>query len=284
MAQLDLRLEASNLAKFTAKFAADKFAVFPQPIEGYVRKNVLVETLMGGEPIVHFMMLPPSSNKQENDKINRLKLKLSDLGTRLMLKMIFFDNFVHGDLHPGNLMVQIDKKSGEPRLVVLDCGIVYSTKSEADHETLTSICIALMNHDGFSAARLMMDKSMTKFSKGRDKEGFCSKVQELIDEAETQRYFEHLGEYVTKVCTLARNHNVRLDPSYFHVAMALKVVEGISLSLDKELCVVSKCIPIIMKSKTMRLLGIQKFPTLEDEEREYSKQLAEKSNKSSSRK
>ena len=234
---------------------------------------------MSGEPIVNYMMLAEGSDEKENDKNNKLKLKLSDLGTRLMLKMIFFDNFVHGDLHPGNLMVQLDKQTGEPRLVVLDCGIVYSTKSEADHETLSSICIALMNHDGFTAARLMMDKSMARFSKGRDKETFCVKVQELIDEAETQRYFEHLGDYVTKVCTLARDHHVRLDPSYFHVAMALKVVEGISLSLDKDLCVVSKCIPIIMKSKTMRLLGIQKFPTLEEEEKEYAKQAEEKRKK-----
>ena len=36
-----------------------------------------------------------------NDKVTELKLKLSDLGCRSVIKMIFFDNLVHGDMHPG---------------------------------------------------------------------------------------------------------------------------------------------------------------------------------------
>ena len=56
----------------------------------------------------------------------RLKLKLSDLCTRTLVKMIFFDNYIHGDLHPGNILVRINSK-GNPVLGFLDCGIVYST-------------------------------------------------------------------------------------------------------------------------------------------------------------
>ena len=80
--QMDLRVEASHLMKFTKQFANENWAVFPKPIEGFVTKNVLVETLMDGTPINYFM-------------------KLSDLGCRLILKMVFFDNYIHGDLHPG---------------------------------------------------------------------------------------------------------------------------------------------------------------------------------------
>lgn len=38
-----------------------------------------------------------------DDKISALKLKLSDLGCHSVIKMIFFDNLVHGDMHPGKL-------------------------------------------------------------------------------------------------------------------------------------------------------------------------------------
>ena len=95
--QLDLRFEASNLVKFTKKFAEDKWALFPCPIEGFVTKNVLVETLMEGAPISNFMHL----KGEIGDSIYQLKMKLSDLGVRLILKMVFFDNLIHGDLHPG---------------------------------------------------------------------------------------------------------------------------------------------------------------------------------------
>jgi aarF domain-containing kinase len=95
--QLDLRVEANNLVIFSQKFAKDTWAAFPAPIEGLVSKTVLVETLFEGTPINHFMNLQGGVG----DSVEKLKLKLSDLGCRLILKMVFFDNFVHGDLHPG---------------------------------------------------------------------------------------------------------------------------------------------------------------------------------------
>jgi len=95
--QLDLRVEANNLIKFTQKFASDKWAAFPAPIETLISHNVMVETLMEGKPINYFMDL----KSEVGDSVHSLKMKLSDLGCRLILKMVFFDNFVHGDLHPG---------------------------------------------------------------------------------------------------------------------------------------------------------------------------------------
>lgn len=95
--QLDLRVEADNLVSFGQKFAKDTWAVFPSPIEGLISKSVMVETLFDGKPIINFMNL----KSEVGDSVHQLKMKLSDLGCRLILKMIFFDNFVHGDLHPG---------------------------------------------------------------------------------------------------------------------------------------------------------------------------------------
>ncbi len=96
--QLDLRVEARNLLKFNKNFALDKWAEFPQPVSGYITKNVLVETLMDGVPISQYM------DKTANIPV-KLQLKLSDLGSRLAIKMIFFDNFIHGDLHPGTVII-----------------------------------------------------------------------------------------------------------------------------------------------------------------------------------
>jgi aarF domain-containing kinase len=95
--QLDLRFEANHLISFTKKFVHEKWAVFPKPIEGFITKNVLIETLMEGTPINYFMKL----SDDVSTKMKTLKMKLSDLGCRLILKMIFFDNYIHGDLHPG---------------------------------------------------------------------------------------------------------------------------------------------------------------------------------------
>lgn len=62
---------------------------------------------MEGSSIVNYMSLQSDENQLVEgniDPVTKLKLKLSDLGCRLILKMVFFDNFIHGDLHPGRLI------------------------------------------------------------------------------------------------------------------------------------------------------------------------------------
>lgn len=64
-------------------------------------------------------------------------------------------------------------------------------------------------------------------------EEFCVAIQQLVIDAESESYFEHMGDYLARICELARKHTVRLDSGYFKIAMALKVAEGISLALGK---------------------------------------------------
>ena len=45
------------LSEFSTKFANDKWAAFPTPIDGYVTRNVLIETLMEGSSIANFMRM-----------------------------------------------------------------------------------------------------------------------------------------------------------------------------------------------------------------------------------
>ena len=153
--------------------------------------------------------------------------------------------------------------NGDPRLLVLDCGIVYAVKGEKEYQNLVNICTSFMKHDGRQAAKYMIENTSSETVKHADE--FCESVQEMVLESEKHSYFEHLGEYVAKVCDLSRQHMVRLDPSYFKIAMALKVAEGISLSLNKDLDLITKCIPIIAKAQALKALGVTNFPKPEDD-------------------
>ena len=168
----------------------------------------------------------------------------------------------------GNVFVQI-MPNGDPRLIILDCGIVYQSKTESEHQKLVEICFSFMKHDGVTAGKLMIEKAnAVKENTVENAEDFCHGIQDLVNESEAHSYFEHIGDYVTKICELARVHVVRLDPGYFKIAMALKVAEGISLNLNKDLDLVSKCVPIIMKARAMRAMGITEFPVPEDDQDE----------------
>ena len=49
-------------------------------------------------------------------------------------------------------------------------------------------------------------------------------------------------------------------PSYFQIAMALKVMEGVALSLNDDLELISKCTPLVVKARALRALGVKQFP------------------------
>ena len=128
--------------------------------------------------------------------------------------------------------------------------------------------MAFMQHDGTKAARLTLDeKAAGKGARALTDDntaslvtdagtnGFIEGVQSLVDAAEDDSYFEHIGEYVTKMCDLARVHGVKLNPGYFHIAMALKVTEGISLALDRNLDLISTILPVILKAKALEKVG-----------------------------
>ncbi len=148
--------------------------------------------------------------------------------------------------------------NGEPRFVFLDCGLVFRAKSEKEHQALVDICLAFMKHDGYRAGQLMVDNS--KGQPVANIQGFCRGIQGIVTDSEKQLFYEHFGEYLGRVCDIAREYQVKLDPSYFHVAMALKVGEGIALALNRDIDMISTCIPIIVKAQAMQKLGITKFP------------------------
>lgn len=69
-----------------------------------------------------------------------------------------------------------------------------------------------------------------------------------------------MSEYIDRICAMAYKHNVKLDAEHFHVFMALKVAEGISLALNRDLDMISTALPMITKAEALRRLGIFKFP------------------------
>ena len=84
--QLDLTVEASNLRRFRRDFADEDQLAFPVPIDDLTCKDVLVESFIHGDPILHFMSTAPVKEKQE----------LAKIGLETVMKMIFLNDFVHG--------------------------------------------------------------------------------------------------------------------------------------------------------------------------------------------
>ena len=99
--QLDLRIEAANLATFRKHFQNRTTAWFPYPYTEYTTRQVLVEEFAQGIPLATFLRSGGGVFQQE----------IADEGLDAFLHMLLLDNFVHADLHPGNIMVRFYKPS-----------------------------------------------------------------------------------------------------------------------------------------------------------------------------
>jgi aarF domain-containing kinase len=100
--QLNLALEADNLLRFERNFAGRREPItFPRPLRNWSSHEVLVEEFQHALPLESFLK---NGGGPYDDP-------LAQVGLDAFLNMLLLDNFVHSDLHPGNIMVKFGKPS-----------------------------------------------------------------------------------------------------------------------------------------------------------------------------
>ena len=161
---------------------------------------------------------------------------------------------LEGDLHPGNVFVSPDAK----KLVLLDVGIV-AEYSDADHQVIVDVLSGFINRDGRKAGLCMIADSNRRRSaqeQAVDEQLFLEKTEALAWKAadKDKHLMEHLGSYITEICNAAADHHIVMNSAFVSAAVALKVQEGVGLSLDPQLEMWKVATPIIAESERRRKL------------------------------
>lgn len=195
--QLDLTLEANHLTRFNRDFAGDDRVGFPEPIHGLTTVRVLTETFVTGVPIMKYV-----------DAEEAVRKDLANLGLNTTLKMIFLNDLLHGDLHPGNMLVSEDER-GRTILHLLDCGLVVEMGPE-QHVNLVKILGAFARKKGRLAGQLMVDTSSDCQAGELDVELFIRGIERIVAADKENNFIEKVGEYIADICFLACRHKVRL--------------------------------------------------------------------------
>jgi len=136
------------------------------------------------------------------------------------LKMIFSDNFVHGDLHPGNLKFrQASNDSRQLELVVLDAGLAVQLSPQ-------------------------------------DRRNFVAGVGELVSSVWGVGLAlgnVRLGEIFGKMLGLACYHRVKLETSFVTVATSIIVLEGVGRQLNPVTDLAAAARPLLAEAVARRI-------------------------------
>lgn len=232
MSQVDLAREAANLSRFIHNFRHMKDVSFPKPLYPLVHPSVLVETFEQGESISLYV-----DGLEGNARIKR---DIAHIGTHALLKMLLVDNFVHADMHPGNILVRAPKKKrstgklfrAKPHIIFLDVGMTAEL-SQSDRINLLEFFKAVALRDGRTAAECTL-----RFSKRQS----CPNPKAFIEELEKSFAFwgtpegdvVHPAECMHQLLDTVRRHKVNVDGNVCTVMVTILVLEGWQRKLDPD--------------------------------------------------
>lgn len=232
MSQVDLAREAAQLSRFIYNFRRWKDVSFPKPVYPLVHPAVLVETFEQGECVSHYV--------DELEGHTRIKSALAHIGTNALLKMLLVDNFVHADMHPGNILVRVSQNNSsrkqlfktKPHVVFLDVGMTAEL-SKNDRLNLLEFFKAVASRDGRTAAECTL-----RFSKQQEcpnPDAFIKEVKDSFDFWGTaEGDLVHPADCMHQLLEQIRQHRVNIDGNVCTVMVTTLVLEGWQRKLDPD--------------------------------------------------
>lgn len=230
MSQVDLAREAAHLNRFIYNFRRWRDVSFPRPVYPLVHPAVLVETYEQGESVAHYV--------DELEGHNRTKAALADIGTHALLQMLLVDNFIHADMHPGNILVRMPQNrplkkrltKSKPHVIFLDVGMTAEL-SRSDRTNLMEFFKAVACRDGRTAAECTLQ--LSKQQDCPNPEAFIEEVKESFDFWGTaEGDLVHPADCMHQLLEQVRRHRVNIDGSVCTVIVTTLVLEGWQRKLD----------------------------------------------------
>ncbi|KAF2073242.1 hypothetical protein CYY_005439 [Polysphondylium violaceum] len=283
MNQVHLDKEAKHLSKFIDNFAANKEVVFPCPIYPLVSKEVIVETFEPGQPIMEYI----KSNNAYNPVLARI-------GLDAYMQMMLVDNFIHADLHPGNVLVrskqnvvdfsnisksilnEIDRrdrlqekesrlipfytrnfkqsKKELPKLIFLDVGLVTQLGPQ-DKSHFIELFTEVVKGDGKAGAELIIRYAREAQCTEEQIYEFKERLGKVFGEIQGKKISDiHVGHLMSEVLGLVREYHVKIESNFATLVMGTIVLEGLGKQLDPNLSLLKAAIPFLFHRQTSYIL------------------------------
>jgi ubiquinone biosynthesis protein len=231
--ELDLQREGANASVLRRNFVSGDDVVVPAVHWSHSKDGVLTIDRVYGVAVDDLAAL---------DAAGIDRIALAEKGIRLFYTQVFRDNFFHADAHPGNIWVDVQRKTN-PRFIALDFGIMGSL-SERDQYLLAQNFMALFDRDYKRIAELHLEAGWMPAH---------IRVDELEASVRTvcEPYFTRplseisIAEVVIKLFSVARQYELTLQPQLILLQKTLLNIEGIGRLLHPQIDIWATAKPVL---------------------------------------
>ncbi len=221
--ELDMQREAANASHLRRNFEGDPFLYVPEVYWPLCKQKCMVMERVFGVPV------------GDTEKLAELGVdmpKLAVRGVRLFYQQVFRDNLFHADMHPGNILVNVDDPA-DPTFIALDFGIVASLTSD-DLFYISENFMALFRRDYRRVAQLHIDAGWVPADTRIDE---LEAAVRTVGEPNFTRPLNEVsfGELLFKLFQVARRFNLDIQPQLIMLQKTLLNIEGMGRDLYPEL-------------------------------------------------
>ncbi len=233
--ELDLQQEAANGSVLRDNFKDIDILYVPEIFWNYSSKNVLVMERVYGVPI---------SDMETLNKNNVNLEKLAANGVTIFFTQVFYHQYFHADMHPGNIFVDI-KDPENPKYIAIDFGIMGSLNNEDQHY-LAENFLAFFNRDYRRVAQLHIDSGwVPSYVKVTDFEAAIRKSSEPIFGKPIAEI--SFGQFLITLFQTARKFDMEVQPQLILLQKTFLNIEGLGRVLYPELDLWDTGKPILEK-------------------------------------
>lgn len=232
--QCDLSQEALHLEAFRFNFRRKAaWMVIPKVL--FASPAVLVESYEAGELATDFVRRGLEVDRSDAHFIIAR-------GEDIYLQMLLVDNFMHADLHPGNLIFRRAGLLGRPQLAVLDGGMAAHLTAE-ERRNFIGLLQAMGDGDGSAAAERVLGFSRKRSSNA---EAFVSDVSTMCTE-KCKGYGTglNMGVVIREMMQLMYRHSVPIDGNYATLIANMLCLEGMARELEPRFNVLDVAYPLL---------------------------------------
>jgi len=261
-AQMDFQREAFNLQRFSRNFRGEPRIRFPKVSPQFVTPVVLIETWADGQVISNILEDFDNAKTSCKDALTQLGQKKREFQASLCgilydmsMKMMVRDNFVHGDLHGGNILYSEKDK----HVTVLDAGIATSLDRDT-FKPFTKFLHALCSGQTDTIVEYLQRFNESPWAVKVDLAEFRRDIQATMDKFmgplrqnpdEPVNAADMFGEVMFSM----QKHGMLMKGDVASTLFTISISEGLIRQLDPTFDVATNAIPYIVRHFPAALIG-----------------------------